>query len=406
MVLRLQAQFVTCQRFGLYRGRGIHAIVVDMTTMTVRPTPSRTGSLPGTGPGVRVRVTYFPPNWFAAVMGTGIIAIAAHGLPWQPAGLSVVAVGFWLLACLVFVAVAVTTIGHWVADPAVARSHHGHRVVAHFYGAVPMAIMTVGTSTLLVGGGLVGRDVALGVDVVCWIVGTLGGVVTALVIPYRHLIVGRARVEDAFGGWLMPVVPPMVSASAAAILSGQLGAGWARDLVLGVGCAMFGLAVVAATPILVALVRRFRTGDHGATNMVPTWWIVLGPLGQSVTAMCMLAHAALHVVPAPVAGAIHEFAIAYGLVVWVIATAWIGVAALLTLRTARAGMPFAMTWWSFTFPVGTYVTGSSALALTLGRPVFEVAAVTGFAVLVAAWAVVAARTARGIVSGDLLRLPV
>ncbi|SDU63318.1 C4-dicarboxylate transporter/malic acid transport protein [Gordonia westfalica] len=385
--------FVPIQRFGSYRPPGIHAIVVDMTTMTVRPT------------GVRVRPAYFPPNWFAAVMGTGIIAIAAHGLPWQPAGMSVVAVGFWLLACIVFVSVVAATAVHWMADPETARGHHAHHVVAHFYGAVPMAIMTVGTSTLVVGAGIVGRDLALGVDVVCWIVGTLGGVVTALVIPYQHLIVGRARVDDAFGGWLMPVVPPMVSASAAAILSGQLGAGWARDLVLGVGCVMFGLAVLAAAPILVALARRFRTGEHGAAHMMPTWWIVLGPLGQSVTAACLLAHVVPHAASAPVAGAVYEFAVAYGLVVWAVATLWIGVAARITLRTARAGMPFAMTWWSFTFPVGTYVTGSSALMLTLSWPVFEVAAIAGFSVLVAAWLVVAVRTARGVVSGELLRLP-
>ncbi|MGV6990194.1 TDT family transporter [Gordonia amicalis] len=355
--------------------------------------------------GAPVRTTWFPPNWFAAVMGTGVIAIAAHGLPWQPAGLSAVAVGFWLLAGIVLGSVVAATIGHWRADPDIARGHHEHHIVAHFYGAVPMAIMTVGTSTLVVGAGIVGPDLALGVDIVCWIVGTVGGVVTALVIPYSHLILGRAGVDDAFGGWLMPVVPPMVSASAAAILSGQLDPGWTRDLVLGIGCAMFGLAVLAATPILVMLVRRFRTGDHGVAHMVPTWWIVLGPLGQSVTAACLLAHAAQHAVPAPVAGAMHEFAVAYGLAVWVAATAWIGVATRITVRTARAGMPFAMTWWSFTFPVGTYVTGSSALMLTLGWTVFEIAAIAGFSVLVAAWLVVAARTARGVVSGELLRLP-
>ncbi len=51
------------------------------------------------------------------------------------------------------------------------------------------------------------------------------------------------------------------------------------------------------------------------------------------------------------------------------------------------------------------MTGSSALMLTLGWTVFEIAAIAGFSVLVAAWLVVAARTARGVVSGELLRLP-
>ena len=35
----------------------------------------------------------------------------------------------------------------------------------------------------------------------------------------------------------------------------------------------------------------------------------------------------------------------------------------MTVKTARAGLPFSLTWWSFTFPVGTVVTGTSQLAL-------------------------------------------
>ncbi|WP_238422213.1 TDT family transporter [Gordonia sp. 'Campus'] len=363
-------------------------------------------ALSRTAVGARPRaVSYLPPNWFAAVMGTGIIAIAAHGLPWQPPGISLLAIGFWLLACGVFAGVVVATVRHWVRDPDVARGHHAHRVVAHFYGAVPMAVMTVGTSTLLVGTPIIGRDVALGIDLACWVLGTLGGLVVAVVIPYRHLIAGRARVDEAFGGWLMPVVAPMVSASAAALLVTRLNGGWAAHLVLGIGCAMFVLTVVASVPIMAVLGLRLRAGDQVAAHMVPTWWIVLGPLGQSVTAACLLAHAAPHVVSEPAAGALHSFAIGYGLVVWAAATVWVVIAGRLTLRTVRSGMPFALTWWSFTFPVGTYVTGSSALALTPGGAVFEAAAVAGFAVLVLAWGVVAVRTLCGVVSGELCRVP-
>jgi hypothetical protein len=56
------------------------------------------------------------------------------------------------------------------------------------------------------------------------------------------------------------------------------------------------------------------------------------------------------------------FAILYGVPVWGFAVLWIALATSLTVRTLRRGMPFALTWWSLTFPVGSFVTGTSQLA--------------------------------------------
>jgi tellurite resistance protein TehA-like permease len=58
----------------------------------------------------------------------------------------------------------------------------------------------------------------------------------------------------------------------------------------------------------------------------------------------------------------------------------------------RRGLPFGLTWWSFTFPVGTCVTGTIALAARSGSEVFRGAAGVLFVLLAAAWLAVAART--------------
>jgi tellurite resistance protein TehA-like permease len=49
--------------------------------------------------------------------------------------------------------------------------------------------------------------------------------------------------------------------------------------------------------------------------------------------------------------------------VWGFAALWAGQTIALTLRAGRHQLPFGLTWWSFTFPVGTCVTGTSGLAL-------------------------------------------
>ena len=81
-------------------------------------------------------------------------------------------------------------------------------------------------------------------------------------------------------------------------------------------------------------------------------------------------------------------------------------AAAITVRAARQRLPFALTWWSFTFPVGTVVTGTIALAARTDAAALRVASVVLYGLLLAAWLVVAARTAHGVATGGCSGQPV
>ncbi|MGC5248146.1 TDT family transporter [Gordonia sp. DT219] len=342
------------------------------------------------------RFAHVPPNWFASVMGTGIVAVAAHAIDDRSAVLTGLSVAFWLLTCIVFAGVVTATAAHWYRHPDVAREHHRHPVTAHFYGAVPMAILTVGTSTLVAGSHVIGHGAALAVDAVCFTVGTIGAVVTAVLVPARHLV-GRAGDRgEPFGGWLMSVVGPTVTASAAAVLAASVDSAATSRILLLVGALALAISLILASPILVAVVRRLVTTGPGPDGLAPTWWIVLGPLGQSVTAACLLPHTAAAVLDAPTARVVRDVGLAYAIPVWVAAACWIVVAATITARSIARGLPFGLTWWSFTFPLGTFVTGSAALATVLGGTVFGVMLFTvtadaGFVALLCAWTIVTAR---------------
>ena len=87
------------------------------------------------------------------------------------------------------------------------------------------------------------------------------------------------------------------------------------------------------------------------------------------------------------------------------ATTELGLATLLTVHTLRRGMPFALTWWSLTFPVGTFVTGTTQLAMHTGLMAFRVAAVVAYVCLLGTWILVAVRTTRGSLQGNLFQSP-
>jgi C4-dicarboxylate transporter/malic acid transport protein len=338
-------------------------------------------------------------------MGTGIVANAAATLPFHVPGLLAAAAGIWVLDALLLVLLGVATALHWSRHREVARGHLTHPVMGNFYGAPAMALMTVGAGALLVGTPVVGQHAAVAVDAVLWTAGTLLGLVTAVVVPYLAFTSDGAEPDAASGGWLMPVVPPMVSAATGPLLLPHLPAGqW--QLALQLACTMmFGLTLLASLVVLTLLWGRLVQHALPAAAAVPTLWIVLGPLGQSVTASHVLGGTAVDVLPAPYGTAFEAMGLVYGVPVWGFAMLWLALAVAVTARTARRGLPFTLTWWSFTFPVGTVVTATSGLAALTGADFLAVVAGLFYLALVAAWLVVATRTVRHVHDGRLLRPP-
>jgi len=387
-----------------------------MTTMTTLR-PADVGGLTGPSPrpGHRLArlgllgdlqrprqvVEMLTPNWFASVMGTGIVAVAAARLPEQFPGLHAAAIVLWALAGILLLALMAATVAHWVLYAANARSHARHPVMAHFYGAAPMAMLTVGAGTLLVGADVLGQRVAVDVDWVLWFAGTITGLVTAAAVPYLTFTRYQVEPDRAFGGWLMPIVPPMVSASTGALLLPHAPAGQARlDLLL--SCyAMFGISLLASMIVITLIWYRLALHKTGEARMVPTLWIVLGPLGQSITAANLLGANAHLAVPGSEATVLKTIGVVYGMPVLGFALLWAVIAGTITTRTAREHLPFSLTWWSFTFPVGTCVTGTTGLALATGSAMLRAAATVFFAGLAMAWLTVAVRTARGAARGHL-----
>ncbi len=345
------------------------------------------------------------PNWFASVMGTGIVATAGATLPLDIPGLAIFTRAVWVFAALLLAGLLVVVGLHWLRRPTVARSHARNPQMAHFYGAAPMAMLTVGAGAILVGRDLIGERAAVNIDWVLWTAGTIGGLFTAVTIPFLMFTQHDVEPDSPFGGWLMPVVPPMVSAATGALLIPHLPPGAGRQTLL-YGCyAMFGLSLIAAFIIITMIWSRLVLYGTSGTARVPTLWIVLGPLGQSITAAGLLGLAAGIAVDPELAGAMNSFAVLFGVPVWGFAVLWIALATGLTVRTLRRGMPFALTWWSLTFPVGTFVTGTTQLAVHTGLPAFRVAAVIAYLGLLCTWLLVALRTAKGSLFGNLLTAP-
>jgi C4-dicarboxylate transporter/malic acid transport protein len=332
------------------------------------------------------------PNWFASVMGTGIVAVAGATLPVKvPAILTTTA---WIVAVFLLVALLIFMPLNWRRYPENFRAIANDAIAIQFFGAPPMAFMTVASATILVGQKYLGESLAVNIGWVLWGIGTVLGFLTAVIVPYRLFTRLEVRHDGAFGGWLMPVVPPMVSAAVGALLVPHTPAGELRETMLLFCYACFGMSLMTSIIIITLIWSRLAHFGSSGSARVPTLWIVLGPVGQSITAAGALGTAALEAVPPPLSTAFNAFAVVFGVPMFGFMMLWMPIAAALTIRAHKRNMGFALTWWSFTFPVGTCVTGASQLAKHTDLTVFIVAAVVLYMGLLLAWLTVGIRTFR------------
>ena len=345
------------------------------------------------------------PNWFASVMGTGIIAIAGSVLPLKFPGLFIISSAAWAIAVILLVVLLVSIPMHWIRQPEAFKVIANDPISIQFFGAPPIALMTVGAATLLVGSHYVSLSASVAIDSALWFTGSILGFITAVVVPYRLFTQLGVNSDAAFGGWLMPIVPPMVSATGGSLLIPYVQAGAPRESLLLICYSMFGMSLVTSLIIITMIWSRLAHFGSSGSTRVPTLWIVLGPVGQSITAACGLGMAASTEISEPFATSFKTFAIVYGVPMWGFIWLWLPIALLLTMRARKQRMGFALTWWSFTFPIGTCVTGTSLLALLTGLPMFKWAAVVLFAILLLAWIFVLIRTAEGSILGKLLTPP-
>lgn len=269
------------------------------------------------------------PGWAGAVMGLGITASLmdihlSSTLGHLPAELMLG------VATLLALALTVGFLRH--------RNPGFHSSAMPAWGMASMGILALGSAYSLIFG-------AWPVHAFCWAVGTVLGAITCVKF-IRYLFVSRPA--PAFT-WGLPLVAPMVAATASAQLAPHAGA-WG-SAVHGIGVACFALAWVTAVPTFAFVYAR--TFPTIPTQFATTAWIPLGLVGQSTVAAQLLAGEQWHF-----------RAMVYGIVMLSVGIPLACYAICQHWGTALGGapMPYNPTWWASTFPVGTCCLGTHTLA--------------------------------------------
>ena len=294
-------------------------------------------------------VKNLPPAYFAMVMATGIVSIAA-----KIQGFEHLAMFFFWAAALFYVALWALSIARFVRfRSAMVADFTNHAVAPGFFTAAA-GTGVLGASSLLV----------MGWPWLAWplwfLCGGLSftlvyGVFTALIIKEQ-----KPPIEKGLnGGWLVAVV----ANQSVSVLGGLLAplAGEYREWLyfIELGTWLFGGMLYLW--IISMIIYRYMFYEFRPEDLAPPYWINMGAVAISTLAGCVLLQAVSEV---PLLTRIEPFLLGATLFFWVTATWWIPMLLILGYwRHVAKRFPFAYNpqYWGAVFPLGMYSVASFRL---------------------------------------------
>ncbi|SIR80668.1 C4-dicarboxylate transporter/malic acid transport protein [Pseudomonas sp. B10] len=353
-------------------------------------------------------IRQFTPNWFAATMGTGVLALALAQLPLAIPGLRVVAEGLWLFNILLFSLFTAAYAARWILFFDEARRIFGHSTVSMFFGTIPMGLATIINGFLLFGLPRWGDGVIQLVEVLWWIDVAMS-LACGVLIPYMMFTRQEHSIDQMTAVWLLPVVAAEVAAASGGLLAPHLPDAHGQLVVLTTSYVLWAFSLPVAFSILTILLLRMALHKLPHENMAASSWLALGPIGTGALGMLLLGGEAPAIFAANGLPGVGEIASGLGLVagitLWGFGLWWMLMALLITVRYLRDGIPFNLGWWGFTFPLGVYSLATLKLASILNLTFFSVFGTALVILLAAMWLIVGKRTVQGAWRGELFVSP-
>ncbi|WP_371355532.1 TDT family transporter [Pseudomonas chlororaphis] len=356
----------------------------------------------------REAIRQFTPNWFAATMGTGVLALALAQLPLRIPGLHLLAEGLWLFTIVLFVLFSAAYAARWIMFFDEARRIFGHSTVSMFFGTIPMGLATIINGFLLFGVPRWGDGVVQLAELLWWLDVALS-LACGVLIPYMMFTRQEHRIDQMTAVWLLPVVAAEVAAASGGLLAPHLVEAHSQLVMLVTSYVLWAFSLPVAFSILTILLLRMALHKLPHASMAASSWLALGPIGTGALGMLLLGADAPAIFAANGMAGAGEIAEGLGLVagitLWGFGLWWMLTALLITLRYLRDGIPFNLGWWGFTFPLGVYALTTLKLAATLNLTFFAVFGSLLVLALALMWLLVGKRTLQGAYRGELFVSP-
>jgi len=293
---------------------------------------------------IRPALVNLHPSYFALVMATGIVSLAAHHLNVPPLAWALlwINIGFYLALWLLFLLRVIVAPKNFFGD--FADFNRGY-----------------GFFTIVAGTGILGNQFAVilklyGPALWLWYAAIALWLLIGYTMFLLHVVKPQKPPLDKGinGGWLVAVVAAQSVSALGAWLSSHYSAYSTVFLFTALG--FFFAGIFQYLLIITLIFYRWLFFEMKPEQMEPPYWINLGAVAISTLAAALLAQNSFR---AEFLAGLHGFLVASTIFAWSAATWWLPLHIVLGFwRHPYSGLKISYSpqYWSLVFPLGMYTT--------------------------------------------------
>ncbi|KAJ1036156.1 hypothetical protein NDA18_000022 [Ustilago nuda] len=368
------------------------------------------------------RITmHFTPSWFSCVMGTGIVSVLLHQLPYQFTGLGVISnviFGFNVLLFLLFLAIS---IARYVIWPQLFWIMLFHPTQSLFLGTFVMGMTTLISMCAISAAPAWGGGFITFTWVFWWINAALA-LVVCVGLPFVQFTRHVQSLDKITAVWMLPVVSTIVCSATGGLVAEILSPAHAR-LTLFACYVLWGTGFGMAFLLMSLYYARKAIYKIPPAQVITSAFLPIGPCGQGAFGLLQFASVLYDLyqkdgtaLVSPkvsdaetvriMATAIYAVSVPIALVIWGLGLVWLilAVSSMVDLWLVSK-LTFNLGWFALVFPIGTMAAAAIKFGAMLDSGGFRVIGTVLALIVLLLWIFVSVMTMAKAFRGDIFFSP-
>jgi len=346
-------------------------------------------------------IRHFSPAWFAASMGTGGMANLFYLLSNSYQWLKTVAYALFAINAVMFIVFLIPWILRWFLHFEHLNKDIKHPMMSNFFVTMPVAAMILAMNVLAMGQGIFSLSFTMNFGLFFWFFGIVLSLGLSVYVSYNMMVSESIHPDITNFSWFItPVASIIIPLLGNSLVKYYVGTHpeFAAFINL-MDLSFYGIGFILFIILSGILINRFFLHKMPPSMMLPTFWIILGPIGIGVVALMSVADINVMLGYISSAGTLKILA----LILWGFGFWAFGLILLVSVKYLKNGkIPFSLSWWAFIFPLVAYgLSGISVYQYTQIQFVFiYTLIVTGLLLLL--WILTFIKSVIGVIDKSLL----